>query len=182
MRTSFLRRAMPVREDLPHTSDMHLWMRLASMGDVGRVNGPAQGLYRVHDASMQRTIHAGILIDLEGRRAAFDALLKPEASGIPRAEELLDRVHRRLAATALDEACRSYDRGRMDERPVDELAAFAFETCSEVRQLKQWAGLERRRLVGADHAHRHPRYFAAAVLRRTAEEMSHRHWLRTGEW
>ena len=182
MRTSFLRRAMPVREDLPHTSDMHLWMELASIGDVGRVNGPAQGLYRVHDASMQRTIHAGIMVDLQGRRAAFDALLKAEAIDCPRARELLASAHRRLASTALDDACRSYDRGRTGEWPLDDFVAFAVETCPEAQHLKEWAALERRRAVGAERAHRHPRFFAAAVARRSAEEISRCLWLRTGEW
>ena len=31
---------------------MVLWMQAAARGDVGRVNGPAQALYRVHGANM----------------------------------------------------------------------------------------------------------------------------------
>jgi hypothetical protein len=182
MRTSFLRRAIPVREDLPHTFDMHLWMQLASLGDVGRINGPVQGLYRVHEASMQRTIHSGIMIDLEGRRAAFDALFNAEARNCPRARELLATAHQSLASTALDDACRAYDRGRTSEKPVNDLVAFAIDTFPEARQLKEWRALERRRAVGADRAHRRPRFFAAALARRTAEEISHSFWLRTGEW
>lgn len=182
MRTSFLRRASPVREDLPHTFDMHLWMRLASMGQVGRINGPAQGLYRVHSASMQRTIHSGIMIDLPGRRAAFDALFEGEAGESRHARELLASARKSLAATALDLACRAYDRGRTGESPVDDLVAFALETHPDARNLKEWRALEHRRLVGPGRATRHPRFFADAVTRRLSDELCRWHWLRTGEY
>ena len=182
MRTALMRRAGLFCSDLPHTSDMHLWIKLASMGDVGRINGPAQGLYRVHDASMQRTVHAGIIADLEGRRDAFDAALTAEAGALPKAGELHKTARRSLAVTALDLACRAYDRGRTPEKPVDELVAFAVEICPEARQLRAWAALEHRRLVGAERAQRHPQFFADAVTRRISEELGRQRWLRTGEW
>jgi hypothetical protein len=181
MRTAALRAAGPVRADLPHTFDMHLWIQLASMGNVGRINGPAQGLYRVHDASLQRTIHAGALFDLRGRRDAFDAAFAAAAGTIPGARELHETARRNLAAVALDRACRAYDRGQTCEQPVDELVSFALETCPGARQLREWRALERRRYVGAKRAQRHPRFFAAALARRSAEELGHWLWLRTGE-
>jgi hypothetical protein len=181
IRVSFLRRALPVREDLHHTSDMHLWLLLASIGDVGRVNGPAQGMYRVHDASMQRTIHAGIMIDLEGRRAAFDALLADQRADSPRAHELLDLAHDSLAEEALEYACRAYDRGRTAERPVRELIAFAIDTCPHVRELDNWKALERRWAVGEARAPRHPQFFVDKAARRISFELSKRYWLLTGE-
>jgi glycosyltransferase involved in cell wall biosynthesis len=181
IRTSVLRRALPVREDLPHTSDMYLWMRLATMGDVGRVNGPVQGLYRVHDASMQRTIHAGIMTDLAGRKAAFDALLEADPCVLPQARELVSCAHRSLASTALDFACRAYDRGRTRDWPVDELIAFALKTHPDIRRRNEWIALERRRAVGEARAQRSPRFFADAVTRRMSEELARRYWLLTGE-
>jgi hypothetical protein len=181
MRTTALRSAGPVRADLPHTFDMHLWIQLASMGDVGRINGPAQGLYRVHDASLQRTIHAGALFDLRGRRDAFDAAFAAAAGTLPGAQELHETALRNLAAHALDRACRAYDRGRTCELPVDELVSFALETCAGACQLREWKALERRRSVGAERVPHHPRFFAAALARRSNEELIHWLWLRTGE-
>ena len=61
MRASAVREVSPVPVELAHTSDLHTWLRLASRGEVGRVNGPVQGYYRVHEASMQNTIHSGVL-------------------------------------------------------------------------------------------------------------------------
>lgn len=181
MRTGLARRAGFFCAKLEHTSDMGLWLSLATMSDVGRINGPAQGLYRVHEASMQRTVHAGIMVDLEGRRDAFAAAFAGKRAGLPNAEELHEIARRNLAVMALDEACRAYDRGQTSEKPVDDLVAFATNVCPEAQQLREWKALEHRRSVGAERASRHPRFFATAVTRRLLEEACHWHWLRSGE-
>lgn len=181
MRTSLLRAAGWFRTDLEHTFDMHMWLTLATMGNVGRINGPAQGLYRVHSASMQRTIHAGIMVDLEGRRDAIEAALTTDRLTPPDADRLRAVALRSLAIAALDRACRAYDRANAEFDLVDQLARFATETYPEARNLREWRGLGRRRSVGRDRAPRHPRFFADAVTRRLSEELGHRHWLRTGE-
>lgn len=183
VRTAALRAVGGLSTHSPqHTSDINLWIQLAAMGDVGRINGPAQGLYRVHEASMLRTSHAGLLCDLEGRRGAFEAAFAGAAARLPDAPALHDLVRRTLAANALDRACRAYDRGRTREVPVDALVAFALETDPRASQLKEWEALERRRVFGPDRAQRRPRFFAAALARRTGEEIGYRLWLRTGEW
>jgi len=182
MRTAALRESGPVREDLPHTSDLHTWLKLAALGDVGRVNGPVAGYYRVHDQSMQRTVHSGRVLDYNGRRDAFDAAFAGPVGELPDAARLHDAARRALAAAALERACRAYDRGRTDEEPIDDLVAFALETWSQTRTLPQWAALERRRVLGAARVPRHPRYVARAVVRRASEELGRRRWLRTGDW
>ena len=181
MRTDAARRVGWFCEELPHTSDMGLWLKLASIAQVGRINGPAQGLYRVHDASMQRTVHAGVVLDLEGRRDAFDLALLNNPHAVPDAAELHRSARRNLAIIALEYACRAYDRGRTDEKPVEEFVAFALDVYPETRELKAWRALEHRRSVGANRARRHPQFFADALTRRISEELGHRHWLRTGE-
>jgi hypothetical protein len=178
MRTAALRRVGTVDAGLPHTSDLHTWVRMATVGDVGRVNGPVQGCYRVHDASMQRTVHSGVLFDLSARRDAFEAGL----AAVPGAGALRDAARRKLAAKALDRACRAYDRGRTEDVPVDELVAFAVDVWPAAHELPEWRALERRRRVGAAEASRHPRFVAAAAARRAREELSRRRWLLTGEF
>jgi hypothetical protein len=182
MRTSALRASGPVREDLPHTSDLHTWLKLAAMGDVGRVNGPVAGYYRVHDQSMQRTVHSGRVLDYTGRRDAFDAAFDGPAGTLPDAVQLHDTARRALAMTALERASRAFDRGHTAEEPIDDLVAFALETWPAARTLPEWDGLQRRRALGADRVPRHPRYIAKAVSRRALEELGRRRWLRTGEW
>jgi hypothetical protein len=181
MRTALLRRAAPIRRELPHTSDLHLWMQLGSMGDVGRINGPVQGYYRVHDASMQRTTHSGVLFDLRARRDAFDSVFAAEAGALPGAAELHDTARRTLAAAALDRTCSDVDRGRTGVDSLEDVVAFALETWPAARQLPEWAALERRRSFGAERAPRHPRFFARAVARRASVEAARWRWARTGE-
>ena len=45
---------------LPHSGDFDMWLRTAARWDVGRVNGPVQAHYRVHDANMHLTTYAGL--------------------------------------------------------------------------------------------------------------------------
>lgn len=179
MRAEVLREALPIRESLPHTSDLHLWLQLASLADVGRVNGPVQGLYREHDASMQRTTHAGAVFDLRARRDAFDSVFAGEAAGLAGADGLHALARRALAARALDAACRAYDRGRADAAPVDEFVAFALETAPEARALPEWRRLERRRAGGGGA--RRPDRLLSALRRRAVEEVVLWRWQRTGE-
>lgn len=181
MRTSDWRHALPIRADLPHTSDMHLWMQLATLGDVARINGPAQGCYRVHDASMQRTVNAGTFYDLASRRDAFDAVFAGAGSELPDAEDLHRLARSTLAGNALDRACRAYDRGRTEEDPVQDYIEFALATCPNARGLPEYAALQRRRTVGAGRACRDPRFVAAALVRRVIEETSRLWWRHTGE-
>lgn len=182
IRTSLLREAGWYRPALPHSSDMHMWLMLATMGNVGRINGPVQGLYRVHAASMQRTVHAGILIDLQGRRDAIDTALAERACALADAGQLCAVARRSLAAVALDRACRAYDRANAEFDLIGELVEFATSTCPDADGLREWRALERRRLVGRERAPRHPQFFAGAVARRLLEELRYRNWLRTGEW
>jgi hypothetical protein len=181
IRTDALRRVLPIRAELPHTSDLHLWMQLASIRDVGRVNGPVQACYRVHEASLQRTIHSGSIFDLVARRDAFDSIFVAEGATLEGASELHALAHQTLAASALDAACRAYDRGRTATAPVDGFVTFALETWPRARELREWRALERRRRVGACRAPKHPRFFADALRRRALDEVCRWRWQRTGE-
>jgi len=182
IRTDLARSAGWFDAGLPHTFDMCLWLVLATMGNVGRVNGATQGLYRVHDASMQRTIHAGIMIDLQGRRAAFERTFDRHGAGLRDVARLREMARQGLAVTALDRACRAYDRGRVNQEPVDALAEFARSVYQEAEQLAEWQALARRRLAGPRRAAHSPRFLADAVTRRISDELCYRNWLRTGEW
>ncbi len=183
MRTETLRQVLPIRTDLPHTSDLHLWIALASVSDVGRINGPVQGYYRVHDQSMQRTAHTGQIFGLRARRDAFDAAFAAQAGGLSGAAELHAAARRALAAEALQRACHAYDRGRTgeDQEPIDRFVTFAIETWPSVCELPQWIALKHRQAVGAHRAPRRPRFVADAVSRRAVAELRRWRWRRTGE-
>jgi hypothetical protein len=182
MRTAAVRQVGPIREDLKHTFDLHLWLQLSLIGDVGRVNGPPHGCYRVHEASLQRTEHAGAMIDLEGRRDAFDAIFATTWDSLSDAETLCDSTHRALAATALDAACRAYDRPRSRPAPPADLIRFALQVYPQARSLPEWRALDRRIAVGPDRARKSPRFLFDAAARRAAETLATWRWRRSGEW
>ena len=182
MRTAAVRDVGPVREDLKHTFDMHLWLRLALIGAVGRVNGPPQGYYRVHGQSLQRTEHSGAMIDLEGRRDAFDAVFESEGGWLRDAEALRDSAHRALAATALDAACRGYDRPQSQPAPAEDLVRFAVDVYPRARSLPEWRALQRRIAIGSDRVSTDPRFVFDAAVRRATETLARWRWRRSGEW
>lgn len=180
MRASVMREVGLHRHALPHTSDLDMWLRLAAVSEVGRVNGSHQGWYRVHADSFQRTIHAGPMIDLRGRRDAFAWAFAGPAGLLPGADHLHATARRVIAGQALDRACRAYDRGRTDEVPVEELIEFARDLWPNAPHLQQWRALQMRRRVGPERARCTPRFVVRAAVRRAGETLARWRWQRTG--
>lgn len=130
-------------QELPHSADMEMWLRAASIANVGHIDGADQAYYRVHDASMQRTVHAGFLFDLKGRRDAFLSAFAREAAALPGAPELLAMARRSLALAALDHAARALD-GPATGESIEDYYAFAAALDPAVAALPAWQALERR--------------------------------------
>lgn len=86
---------------LPHSADFHMWMRTAVNWDVGRVNGPAQALYRVHDQNMHLTTYAGWLADLQARLVTFDILFAENLGPNGHLRHWNDSARRALAREAM---------------------------------------------------------------------------------
>jgi len=180
MRAAAIRVAGGYDEKLPHTSDLGMWLTLAGKWDVGHIDGPIQGLYRVHAGSMQRTVNAGKLRDLNGRLDAFESVLSGMATTHSHAQQYLDIARRRLASEALESACRAFDRGRTHLEPVDDYVTFAENAYPEATRLPEWVRLSRRRRAGSAMSRFHPVFFADAVLNRVREEASMIRWWHTG--
>ena len=150
VRTAVQRAVGGYDPDCVHTSDLNMWLRIAAVSDVAYVRGIPQAIYRIHSGSMLRSQDA-VMGDLHGRRAAFESFFA-SAPQLERADQLRAMVGRALARQALWQASRAYDRDLVDGRdalPVAELVAFAVDVCPEARRLREWRGLELRRLIGA---------------------------------
>ncbi|MFF2053447.1 glycosyltransferase family 2 protein [Leifsonia sp. NPDC058194] len=158
LRRDVMDRLVGYAPDLPQTADMELWMRAAAISDVGRVAGPYQGFYRVHDANMHLTDYRGLLTEIRARRDTFTAFFAGPGSGLPRAVERRDAAHRTLAreAVRLERVARNGDGGLAPEL-ADEFSAFAVET---------WPGITGTRLWRQTATRRHR---PAGALRRTVE-------------
>lgn len=179
IRTSALREAGDYNVALPHTSDLEMWLRLALISDVGRINGVDQGYYRVHPDSMQRTVNAGPLSDLVGRREAFLSTFAAAGDRLPDAAVLQNTIRQRIASQALDYACWTYDRDRVEPGLEDELIEFAVSTYPNAAALPEWRRLQTHQRRGR-RSRWTPGALWAATLRRGRFEFDRLRWLRTG--
>lgn len=66
---------------LPHTSDMHMWLRLAAHGPVGSIDHAVQAIYRKHATNMSNAYVFGKIRDFDARRQAFSAFFAEQPKG-----------------------------------------------------------------------------------------------------
>lgn len=136
LRTSVMNELEGYRAEHPHAADLELWLRAASRGRVGRVNGPDQAYYRVHGSNMHSTEFAGLLTDLTAVRRVFDSFLAPDdALSLPGRDRLRARARRAMARDALRVACSILDAGDASRAAEAEgLALFAESSSPGVLQ------------------------------------------------
>jgi hypothetical protein len=180
MRTAVLHAAGRYKPEIPHGSDFEMWLRLATLADVGRVNGAHQGYYRIHPQSMQRSIDNIYLRDLQVNGEIFSRLFAEAGAGLPDATTLASTARRAVAVDALAHACRWYDEGREDVEPVGACVELAEELWPEASSLREWRALERRRRARSTSLHK---MLANPVRRRVndlAARLRWRRWRWTG--
>jgi hypothetical protein len=178
VRTSVQKQIGGYLPELPHTGDAEMWMRFAAHSDVAYIRGVDQAYYRVHSSQMG-TERVGVL-ELEHRRAAYDALFDEHAQRIPHADRLRRRSNRSMAKEALWEACRAFDRRRMDTTPIDELEGFALATYPAAPRLPEYWGLRWRRSIGPRVCPYLQPIMVSAVHRRVRKNLWWRRWERQG--
>jgi len=115
VRTSVHRQVGGYEATLPHTADLHLWLRLASVADVAYLRGRNQAGYRVHPDSLQRTVHAGALIDVTERVVMFRHLGQHAWNTRPDRDDLLQVAFDALARETTERTRRLRERGLNDE-------------------------------------------------------------------
>ncbi len=164
--------------ELPHSGDLEMWLRAAAIADVGRVNGPTQAYYRIHQSSMQRTQFAGHMTDLDGLLATFARVLVGPEAQVHRGEGLFATARRSLAYTALRYARLAFDYGRSEFEPVDDYIAFAERVWPPVRGSRSWRAVRRR---GGERSERLQNDMAASG-RRAVENITQRLRWRRWRW
>jgi hypothetical protein len=167
------------RDDLPHTSDFGMWMQMASLGSVGRINGMPQALYRVHPQSMSRTVFGALIDDLSGRRDAFEVVLGGASGGLPAREDLLAIARRTMAHEALGHAARAVEAGRAESPEVAALLDFARSTFEGYADLPRWRAYQRR-ISAQGSVPRMRSYGLLSPAREIRARLRWRHWQWTG--
>jgi len=107
IRTEVLRKVGGANPELPHTSDLNLWLRIASETDVGYLTGHFQALYRQHPSNHSVAYRRNVLMEMQQRWAAFEQFFLTVASRPERAEwEML--VRKSLAKETRYRAAREF--------------------------------------------------------------------------
>ncbi len=145
-----------------HTSDLNMWLRIAAVADIAHIRAH-QAIYRVHRASMSHN-QGGPLAELRERRTGFVSFLDTVTS-LDERDRMAGMLARALARQALWKASRAIDRGE-DELLVDNLIAFALETYSGSKRLREWRGLQVRRWIGSGRSLLFPPFLATGAAHR----------------
>jgi glycosyltransferase involved in cell wall biosynthesis len=151
-RKSVIDEVGPYRLDLPHSGDLELWMRFATVADVGFVAGPDQAFYRLHESNMHNEMFGsgtmdGQLIDLEERWKAFAAFFEAPPRRVGSFDALERTARRTLAREALDRISYSYARG-LRQFPEAKFQEFAYALDPSVTGTASQRALNRRRRFG----------------------------------
>ena len=187
MRTSVFEKTGGYRADLPHSSDLMMWLAAAQVSDVGYVGGADQAYYRVHKQSMSKTVNVGMVKDLVERMRAFDVALDvPDASGGLEGgnRELLALAHRALAREALEHAIQAHVHGvsdavsASDADTADAFVDAALRIYPDAKALREWRTLQRVR--GAGPGTRGASLRARELSRDLSNRVRWRRWRRTG--
>jgi glycosyltransferase involved in cell wall biosynthesis len=144
VRASIQRKLGGYDPDLPHSADMEMWLRIASISDIGYVYGADQAYYRVHPSSMQRTVHAGLLNDLIGRRGAVESAFQKEGARLKESGEFLDLACRSLALTAIARARKCCDVAEYSKDEASKYTEFSSSVFPKVVTMRTY-----KRLVAA---------------------------------
>jgi glycosyltransferase involved in cell wall biosynthesis len=178
VRTSLQQALGGYRPELPHTGDAEMWMRFAVHADVAYIKGVDQAYYRIHGSNM--TTERVPIVDLQQRKAAYDAVFDAYSERIPHASRLRSRADRMIAKEALWRACRAYERRRIDSTPIAELVEFAHATYPRTERLPEYWGLRWRRRVGPEVCPYLQPLMVSAVHRRVRTLLWWRRWARQG--
>lgn len=114
IRTEAQRRVGPYNPALPHTSDMEMWMRFATLGPVAVIQD-AQAFYRVHNASMSESFNAQVLRDRREIIETCTLVIENQCAHIPEARQWLLGLKRRFADEAFWLAGKAWEKGE-DEK------------------------------------------------------------------
>ncbi|WP_158553293.1 MULTISPECIES: glycosyltransferase family 2 protein [Mesorhizobium] len=143
VRASIQRRIGGYDPALPHSGDMEMWLRIAAISDIGYVRGADQAYYRIHPASMQRTIHAGMMNDLKGRELAFRSTFEKEGATLPERDALYAMARKALAFTTVQHARKLTYFPDENDLSAEEYLAFADTLYPEGKASERYAPIDK---------------------------------------
>lgn len=148
VRSSLQKAVGGYRQELPHSGDMEMWLRLAAHGDVGVIPS-VQAFTRLH----ARNMHLGYkdnhdLEDFRQRRLVFETFFGGHGRDLADRPALEALAWRSLAEELLWAAARAFDEGAQTSLFL-ELMEEATDICPAITRTALWWKVRARRLLGA---------------------------------
>jgi glycosyltransferase involved in cell wall biosynthesis len=165
----------------PHTSDLNMWLRLASRGDVAFLPGPPVALYRRHESNHGNAFTSSALRGLEARWDAFSAFFETVATD-PSRDRWEQTIRGALAAEARYLATRAFSQCDGDEpcHEVEELLDFADRLQPGGASSAEALGWKLRRALGHRRADMFPGFWPRRLSHRLQGSAAERHRLGRG--
>jgi glycosyltransferase involved in cell wall biosynthesis len=138
VRTSLQHRAGGYTASLPHTADLEMWLRLATLGSVVRLNA-FQAFKRMHRANMQHAYVMSTSGDLVERQGAFTAFLDGPGRHLSGAGVLRTIAAESMARHAFWRGAELFDLDRPQD--ASRLLTLAAEFDGRVRRRPEWIAM-----------------------------------------
>jgi glycosyltransferase involved in cell wall biosynthesis len=142
-RTALHRTIGGYREELPHSGDTEIWLRMAAHAPVAELDAD-QAFRRLHDANM--SLAYSPLRRLEQQHKAFDAHFRDFGPRRRDAPELRRIVRRTIAESAFWTGSHAFDRGERDM--CNACLAFAASIAPDIRRWAAWRRFLWKRRLG----------------------------------
>lgn len=136
---------------MPHTSDMEMWMRLATLHSVGVIRD-VQAYYRLHGQNMVLKYSSSLLRDLDERARTCEHVYKNcSGNNIDGFQTWLMEMKVKFAQEALQAASSALNAN--DETSYSECTAFASRMDPRAKYSWRMVRLQLKRLLGAQTWH-----------------------------
>ena len=181
VRTATRREVGGYDDHFPFTFDLHMWLRLALVSDVGYLPGPPQALFRLHGTNFSNGKFGTPLPDLEQHWMAFTSFFDG-LDDSPEARHWREVTSATIAKRARWAAARAYaappDSAKGDQ--VDDLLAMARRVSGEDLSTLDAFNWNVQRRIGRKWARYYPPFVARLTARGARRYVSDRRHVRTG--
>jgi hypothetical protein len=130
---------------LPHTADMHYWLRCAARASIAIVEAQ-QAYKRMHGENMQVEFVSRRVRDLDQQWRAFESFFNHDGQRLARADELRRLAQRSIANQAFWAASDAFEHGIGSQ--CDELLTFARGLDRDLPASSAWGRLSIKRRLG----------------------------------
>ena len=127
-RTSHQKQAGYYRTALQYTDDMEMWLRLATLGKVGRTGHP-QAVQRFHSTRHTNQFLETLVWDFTEREKAIRSFFQLEGAGISDADKMSALATRSLGCHAYWAGLSQTMKGNLDLANGRAIFSFAFSRC-----------------------------------------------------